>query len=180
MPEGIEVAADIRPVLDLIGAAQAEGERANRLALLRRLAANARSATEQYAEQLRRLYDDAQRPGNGADWLVAAAATVGQRGATERERLYPGIEQLKHQLAASIGRKDPEFRVLFEETIAIGETWLALPASFERRLLQLAAERGAASEKIRPARPVAGEIDYTGLSREHLARHPKIRAALAE
>jgi len=30
------------------------------------------------------------------------------------------------------------------------------------------------------ARPVEGEVDYAELSREHLARYPKIRAALAE
>jgi len=30
------------------------------------------------------------------------------------------------------------------------------------------------------ARPVTGKIDYAELSREHLARYPKIRAALAK
>ena len=30
------------------------------------------------------------------------------------------------------------------------------------------------------ARPVEGEIDHAALSREHIARYPKIRAALAE
>jgi hypothetical protein len=30
------------------------------------------------------------------------------------------------------------------------------------------------------ARPVKGEIDYAELSREHLARYPKILAALAK
>jgi hypothetical protein len=30
------------------------------------------------------------------------------------------------------------------------------------------------------ARPVTGEIDYAELSREHIARYPKIRAALAK
>lgn len=30
------------------------------------------------------------------------------------------------------------------------------------------------------ARPVAGEVDWTELSREHIRRYPKIRARLAE
>jgi len=40
-------------------------------------------------------------------------------------------------------------------------------------------ERVAAAEVLR-ARPVKGKIDYAELSREHLARYPKIRAALAK
>lgn len=35
-------------------------------------------------------------------------------------------------------------------------------------------------EKILRARPVAGEIDHEALSREFMARFPKIRAALAK
>jgi len=35
-------------------------------------------------------------------------------------------------------------------------------------------------KKILRARPVKGEIDYAELSREHIARYPKIRARLAE
>ena len=35
-------------------------------------------------------------------------------------------------------------------------------------------------KKILRARPVKGEIDYAELSREHMARYPKIRAALAK
>ncbi len=30
------------------------------------------------------------------------------------------------------------------------------------------------------AKPVKGEVDYAELSREHIARYPKIRAALAK
>jgi len=34
--------------------------------------------------------------------------------------------------------------------------------------------------KVLRAKPVKGEIDWTELSREHMARYPKIRARLAE
>ena len=40
-------------------------------------------------------------------------------------------------------------------------------------------QQGAAPEVLR-ARPVKGKIDYAELSREHLARYPKIRAVLAK
>jgi hypothetical protein len=39
---------------------------------------------------------------------------------------------------------------------------------------------GAIIEGIMPARPVEGEIDYAELSREHIARYPRIRTVLAE
>ena len=35
-------------------------------------------------------------------------------------------------------------------------------------------------EGVLRARPVKGKIDYAELSREHIARYPKIRARLAE
>jgi len=35
-------------------------------------------------------------------------------------------------------------------------------------------------KKILRARPVKGVIDYAELTREHMARYPKIRARLAE
>ena len=35
-------------------------------------------------------------------------------------------------------------------------------------------------EPILRARPVAGAVDHEALSREHMARYPKIRAALAK
>jgi hypothetical protein len=37
-----------------------------------------------------------------------------------------------------------------------------------------------AADKVLRARPVKGEIDYAELSREHIARYPKILAALAK
>ena len=41
-------------------------------------------------------------------------------------------------------------------------------------------DEAEANENIQRARPVTGEIDYEALSREHMARYPKIRAALAK
>jgi hypothetical protein len=47
-------------------------------------------------------------------------------------------------------------------------------------LLHSAADRHAAPEKIHRARSIAGEIDHNALTREIIARFPKILAALAE
>jgi hypothetical protein len=38
----------------------------------------------------------------------------------------------------------------------------------------------ARKEKVLRAKPVNGEVDWAELSREHIARYPKIRARLAE
>ena len=43
-----------------------------------------------------------------------------------------------------------------------------------------AAKQRPDEKKILRARPVAGEIDHAALSREFIARFPKIRAALAK
>jgi hypothetical protein len=43
-----------------------------------------------------------------------------------------------------------------------------------------AAKQRPDKKKILRARPVTGKIDYAELSREHMARYPKIRAALAK
>jgi hypothetical protein len=37
-----------------------------------------------------------------------------------------------------------------------------------------------AKAKVLRAKPVKGEVDWAELSREHIARYPKIRARLAE
>jgi hypothetical protein len=43
-----------------------------------------------------------------------------------------------------------------------------------------AAKQHPTKKKVMRARPVKGEIDHTALSREFMARFPKIRAALAK
>jgi hypothetical protein len=50
----------------------------------------------------------------------------------------------------------------------------------EKGAAKPAAKQPADEKKILRARPVAGEIDHAALSREFIARFPKIRAALAK
>jgi hypothetical protein len=180
MPDGIEFSSDIGPIVDLVGLPHSESARTDKRVQLRGQQARCRAATGQYAEQLSQLYEDIARSGHDADWLVQAAEIVRQRKETEREKLRPGIEALKQKIVMQRGFHDAEVRWLIEESIAIGEAWLLLPAALCKKLLRLATERRAAAEQIRAARPIEGEIDYVELSREHIARYPKIRAALAK
>lgn len=179
MTDHLDLAANERPIAALIAALAFEGEGADKLVRLRQVKNKAQTALAQYAAQLDRLYDDVAGSGHDADWIAEAAQTAQQKEAAERESLRPPIEALKKKLAVRRGPDDPETSRLVEDIVAIGEAWLALRPALRERLLQLAAERRAAAEKIRHARPVAGEIDYADLSREHIVRYPKIRAALA-
>ena len=72
-----------------------------------------------------------------------------------------------------------ELRQARRESVEIAEAWLALYRELQDKLLKLAAERRPADAVLR-ARPVEGEIDCAELSCEHMARYPKIRAALAK
>jgi hypothetical protein len=180
MTEGIQVSSDIEPIMELVALPHSEGARRDRFARLRRQQAKCWAATEQYAKELDQLYEDIARSGHNADWLVKAAYLVRQTEETQRGRLQPGIDALREKLAAQEVFGDAEARRLIEESIAVGEAWLSLPAALHNKLLQLSCERCAAAEQIRRAHPVHGKIDYAKLSREHLARYPQIRAALAK
>ena len=59
------------------------------------------------------------------------------------------------------------------------EGWLAFYQRFYAMLAGQAAERPSA-RRVMYAHPVAGDIDYAELSRQHIVRYPKIRAALAK
>jgi acyl carrier protein phosphodiesterase len=66
-----------------------------------------------------------------------------------------------------------------EQSIAVAKDWLALYRELHAKLLRAAAERRPAGEILR-ARPIEGDIDHEALTREIIARFPKILAALAE
>lgn len=180
MAELIEIASDVGPVAELIAASVPDGERAVKREQLRRYVTRAREISQEYAEQLARLYDDIERSGHDAEWLVQAAAVVQKGQDADRERLLPGIEAAKRKLSVRGASIESELRELMKDSITIAETWLLLRANLHRKLLKLSAKRRAAAGKIRHARPVKGGIDHANLSREHMARYPKIRARLAE
>jgi hypothetical protein len=72
-----------------------------------------------------------------------------------------------------------EVRRARQESIQVAKGWLALYCDIRERLQRLAAQRRPADVVLR-AKPVQGEVDDKGLSREFIARFPKLRAALAK
>jgi hypothetical protein len=177
IPESLEFATGLRPVLEMIDLAPV-GERAIKLDRYRRAQAKAREATQEYAEQLASLYSDIERSGHNAEWLKEAAEIIRKREEADRELFQPGVQALKEKLY-SLPPHSEAFKTI-EDSLGITETWLSLLVSLHAKLLKLAAGRKAAAQKIRHARPVKGEIDHAALSREFMTRFPKIRAALAK
>ena len=177
MPEAIDFSPDfVKPAL--LGALRADisvAEKADALALLAQLAEENRRGLEKHTREFHEMYEEACRrlPGEGLA-MLAERVCEGEAGA--RELLYPWMDALRQ--TTSVPSDDG--RQYIRELLEISEAWLTLYRETRDKLLQLAAERRAAAQQIRRARPVEGEVDYAELSREHIARYPKIRAALAE
>jgi hypothetical protein len=84
------------------------------------------------------------------------------------------LEAVREQL-----RFAREAREFMEESIAATETFVSMLARDEF-VDSRDGERQEPTDTVLRARPLAGPIDYVELSREHIARYPKIRARLAE
>ena len=125
------------------------------------------------------VYKRAARSDAGASELLADAAIIRNLERATRERFELDIEVLRRKWAERLLR-DTAAQDWIQEIVDVAVDGFALYRDLYDKFLKLAAERRAAAGEILRARPVAGEIDYAELSREHMARYPKIRAALAK
>ena len=114
-----------------------------------------------------------------ADWLADAAKRVLEKERITEGHFLPVIARLKDALGLPRDRFEAEVQQLLLDGIEVLEGWLALYRGYSTMLARQAAERQSPG-KILPARPLEGEVDHQALSREFMARFPKIRAALAE
>jgi acyl carrier protein phosphodiesterase len=129
--------------------------------------------------ELNNLYEKAAAPDTDWQAINRVAAMIGQWGRAAAEKLYPQIDALQPKLAAPGNELPLEGRRARQESIEVAQAWLALYRDLRDRLLKLAAERRPADVVLR-AKPVQGEVDHEALSREFIARFPKLRAALAK
>jgi hypothetical protein len=111
------------------------------------------------------------------DWLPEAATKALER---EREAAHflPVIAALKGALEPPNDKFEAEVQRLLRDSIEVLKAWLAFYRGLRAMLAKQATE-WRISEVLR-ARPVEGDIDHEALSREFIARFPKIRAALAK
>lgn len=146
----------------------------------RELEAEARAGLRAQAELFERLLADATASGASSDDLVEIAASIRARELQDDARLRPTIKGLQTKLTKEAGQPDCEARQLLCDFLDVLLGWFSLHRKISEDLLKLAAERRASCGGILMARPVAGGIDHSALSREFMGRFPKIRAALAK
>jgi hypothetical protein len=113
------------------------------------------------------------------DWPAKAVKQAQEKEREAETHFRPVIAALKSALEPANGNFGADVQQLLRDGIEVLEGWLAFYQGFRAMLARQAAERGRSCGVLQ-ARPVVGDIDYAGLSREHIARYPRIRAALAE
>jgi hypothetical protein len=183
MIDVLDVSQDLLPDPKLIEALHSDHRPVQSsvlLARLRKQQVQARSAFEKQSENLTQLYGEIEHGDYDPGYLAQMAEVIRGKEHAQAERLRPGMEALQQKLAIQGLQLDPEIQQYFQESLDIAVGWLELYRTLRERLLKLASERRDNSGGVLRARPVVGDIDYAELSREHLARYPKIRAALAK
>jgi hypothetical protein len=113
------------------------------------------------------------------DWLAEVTKRAQEKEREARAHFFPVIAALKDVLEPPADRFEADVQQLLRDGIEVLEGWLAFYRGFYTMLARQAAERDA-SLKVLRARPVESKVDHEALSREFMARFPKIRAALAE
>lgn len=112
-----------------------------------------------------------------ADWLANRAEMVRAKETEFTETLRPVISSLKNLLVPGVNL-EPRVAQLVRDSIEVLEAWPHLYHDLGNWLFKLAADREL--DQVTRARPVKGKIDHEALTREIIARYPKILAALAK
>lgn len=158
-----------------------EGLRERRI--LRNLVAHARQDRvdlEQAQSWLKEHFDLPAPTDIEVEWYAQAVRDAIAKEREAEQAFKPIIEALKSVSAEPDDDFDEEVQDLLRDGIYVMEGWLAHFHLLHEMLARQLAERSEANGGILRAKPVKGEIDWPELSREHIARYPKIRARLAE
>jgi hypothetical protein len=126
---------------------------------------------------VKRLLSELARRDLTTDDLTSITAIAFEKRKYEQNDLNAALERLQRDVEARANIWDTEALDLLKESVDITASWLLAHRELTDGLLKLAAT--AAGEVLR-ARPVKGKVDHAALSREFMARFPKIRAALAK
>ena len=169
-----------RSLVDSLFSDAASAEKSSLITKLRAQRKKGRAALKQHSENLEKLCEEVSYSIADPAHLLRLAEVVLRNERAAAEQLRPRLEMFQEKLATQGHKLDPELRQLFQENLEIPLGWLELYETLRKRLLAFASDEKPASESILRARPVTGDINYAELSREHIARYPKIRAALAK
>lgn len=180
MLDFIDIKDDVEPLVAVVEAftsASSRADRASLLAQLRDQLEKLRAADEELQAKLTKLHE-----GESEDSVVAieadqAALVLREDESAAAKMLLPRILSLQRYLTGTSLNDDPDAHQLLQKAINIAVGYVAGYQNLRDQLIR----RGAAgADEVLRAQPVTGEIDYAELSREHIARYPKIRAALAK
>jgi hypothetical protein len=183
MPDTLDVLQYDLPAGVLLDPFDLDGVAAERsllLAQLRNRIETSRVKQGEWALRFVSLYEEARRNDWSEPFLTQWAVTLLERQRGALERFHPMIEGLQLRAAGYAAKPDPELLEIYQASIELILGWITPYQRLCGKLLELAAERRDSGDKILRARPVEGEVDYAELSREIIARFPKILAALAE
>jgi hypothetical protein len=145
-----------------------------------RLSGQTREDLSQVKEDLDWLAARAKEPvPNDVDlaWLADAVAEAEKKVRDVTLQFSPVIEKM-NDLLEPPAALPPGIERLVRDGIAILQGWLEFYRGLHA-LLSMHLDERSGSATLR-ARPVEGEIDHEALSREFMARYPKLRAALAK
>jgi hypothetical protein len=183
MPNTLDVSQYDLPAGILLDPFDLDGvavERSELLAQLNNRIETSRVKRGEWALRFDSLYEEARRSDWSEAFLTQWAATLLERQRAALERFHPMIERLRQRAAGYAAEPDPELLELYQACMELILGWITPYQRLCGKLLELAAQRRDSSDKTLRARPVEGEVDHEALSREFMARFPKIRAALAE
>jgi len=138
-----------------------------------------RAELREAVEALRELFDQPAPGDIEASWIAQTLDEAKAKRQEVKEIFTPALERLRWHLRSEI-ELPPEIEDLIRDGILILEGYLDYYTRLHEMLTRHLAERRAVADETMRARPVKGKIDYGKLSREHIARYPKIRARLAE
>jgi len=179
MPDGFSIPLDVLPPVALLEELQAASDLTDRARLMRQLEAvqeNARVLLPKFQSELRAYYS--QVAGGNATWEQLLTWVSLCKTASEIIRLE--LNKIEGKLSGANDTDNAEIRHVTLETLNLGSVFLASIKEIENKLAKLAADRRGTRREVLCARPVAGNVDYAELIREHMARYPKIGAALAK
>lgn len=113
------------------------------------------------------------------NWLAEAAGQAQEKERQVAMHFRPVVAALRSELGPPNDEFEAEVQQLLRDSIEILEGWMTFYEGLYIMLARQTGEQHASGQMLR-ARPVTGEIDHAGLSREFMERFPNIRAALAK
>jgi hypothetical protein len=136
---------------------------------------------KRHIKDLDRIYDYAKRQKDAStEYLTQVANILLERERAAAEVINPGTETLRGNLMLRPDMAQSELGEIFQKSLDIATRYLNAFSETREKLVTLARERTGVSSSVKRAKPANKKVDWAELSREHIARYPKIRARLAE